>query len=315
MKSKTILYFLFNIILAINASAQEAPIVSKENIKSQISEYKQEVLNETSKSLQKLKSLKREIKDSELKEIKKERLIKIVSWLPKSKDKDWVYDQAKEILFNRKHQGVLLKKIRTLEREFIELNKHIRSFKNLKILDSNGDGEQNLASEIAFYQLADHQKVGEIGAGFGEFSFISCRLFDFEKIYINELNGNRIEKIKKSRKEFPLKKDNIKIVKGSKKSTKLENKKLDKIIIRNTFHHFSSSDKMIKSIANSLSPNGRLYLSEPVTEIGGDKKVCPEAVSKKAIVENLSSFDFKLVREMEVGDFLLLEFKQAERSN
>jgi len=292
--------------------AQESAIVSSQNLKSQISAYKQDLLIASSKSLKKLKALKQEIRDSELKEAKKEKLIKIISLLPKSYKKDWAYDQALEILFKRKYQGELLKKIKDIDAEFLELNLKVFALKRLKIFKSNTDGIQDLVSEIEFYQLANHQTIGEIGAGFGDFSFILIKLFDFEKIYINELNSDHIKRMKKIKKDFPSKKDKIQIIKGSKKSSKLENKKLDKIIIRNTFHHFSKSESMIKSIADALNPDGILYLSEPVTEIGGDKKVCREAISKKEILKSLSSFDFKLEREMIIGDFLLMEFKQKQ---
>ncbi|HRI32986.1 MAG TPA: hypothetical protein PLD02_04485, partial [Saprospiraceae bacterium] len=51
--------------------------------------------------------------------------------------------------------------------------------------------------------------------------------------------------------------------KGSSTSTGMEDSTFDKIIIRNTFHHFRKKDKMLQSIMKSMNDETELIILEP----------------------------------------------------
>jgi len=93
-------------------------------------------------------------------------------------------------------------------------------------------------------------------------------------------------------------------VRGRKKETKFEPASLDKIIIRNSFHHFSKKEAMLASIKTSLKPNGVLFLQEPLKSGKGCAMKMEEAEIKEILISN----GFILEKEMNVEDKLVLKF-------
>ncbi|HFA47958.1 MAG TPA: methyltransferase domain-containing protein [Bacteroidetes bacterium] len=153
------------------------------------------------------------------------------------------------------------------------------------------DPETYIFEELDFYGIKDGMTIGEIGAGNGVFSLMLGLAYDSLTIYVNDLDFFSVryakEKItgcgsKNSGNEYFF-------VEGKKKSTQLENIKLDKIIIRNAFHHFSRRPEMLASIKQSLKPGGDLYIADPYLCTGHDFD-CDEIMAaediKKAILDN-----------------------------
>jgi len=295
-------------------SAQDS-LTKEEEIDLAIVDIREKVLSDFSIIFKDYKTVVKEIKASNLSMAKKEEVLKIAARIPDSKKEKAVYRRLEEVLFKWSYQGKLLKQLKTLERDFVDINKEFYELVRLRLIGKDHEikpiGHQSLIKEILFYEINDGQKIAEVGAGWGDFSFVISRLYKLERLYVNELKRELIKRTKERLKGIADEERNIKIIKGSKQSAKLGDKDLDKIIIRNSFHHFSNKDEMLQSIKSALSENGKLYLSEPVTDLGKDgcNIECREAISKKAVLQSLENNGFVLERELVVGNFLLLEFE------
>ncbi len=161
-----------------------------------------------------------------------------------------------------------------------------------------------LFKELDFYKIKDRMHVAEIGAGNGVFSLMLGLAYDSLSIYVNDLNYSNVEFAMSKITQCQSKKDGNKyiFVNGKKKATQLENVKLDKIIIRNSFHHFSHRAEMLESIKQSLLPDGNLYIADPFLAPDhsfGCNKVMPLEDIKKALLEN----GFRIVEEKHNPDW------------
>ncbi|MCF8248158.1 MAG: class I SAM-dependent methyltransferase [Saprospiraceae bacterium] len=135
--------------------------------------------------------------------------------------------------------------------------------------------------------------------------------FDNISLFINDIEPGCIAYIEQKFKRT----DNLRmtsdvqLVQGTAKSTGLEGMKLDKIIVRNTFHHFEKPDEMCESLRASLKLGGRLYLFDPVPELDSDNDICEKAISGDFIANMVRRHGFDLVMEKEIGEWLLLMFE------
>ena len=170
--------------------------------------------------------------------------------------------------------------------------------------------ESYVFKEFDFYDLKPKERVGEIGAGSGMFSLIIGITFEEVELFINELPKwflwgieERFEKAKPL-----LKTKSFSLVNGKKDSGQIEGLDLDKIIVRNTFHHFSKKEEMLQSIKLSLKKNGSLFIAEPTTKLT-PSKLCSQILDEAIIKETIENSGFQLVKEEILGVWLLMEFK------
>lgn len=177
------------------------------------------------------------------------------------------------------------------------------------------NGETTILGEVEFYELEANQKIAEIGAGTGIFSILLGVLDKNFEISINELSSNKITFLEKrvDRHDDFLNTELIEVVKGSKSSVKLEKKEYDRIIIRNSYHHFSKEKKMLASIKKALKPGGKLCLFEPVIENIIDKEfACSSTKSRQSILSELNQAGFILEEEDDRYGYLLLRFSVGD---
>lgn len=172
--------------------------------------------------------------------------------------------------------------------------------------------KSTIFTEVKFYQIEAGQKIGEIGAGNGTFSVILAMLNKGIQINVNDLSNGSIEyintKIKNNVKLLDASK--IAVIQGTKSKTNFSNDQFDRIIIRNSFHHFTKKDKMLKSIRNVLKPDGKLCLYEPVLDESGHEKRCKQILERKILFEIIEKNGFRLEEEkkLETNRMLLLKF-------
>ena len=152
--------------------------------------------------------------------------------------------------------------------------------------------------ELSYYEVENGMRIAEIGAGSGVFSLMLGLAYESLDIYVNDLSELSIKYAQDKTDKCNSKNssNNYHFITGEKKSTSLENVQLDKIFIRNSFHHFSKKDKMLLSIKASLIPDGDLYIFDPILE-SGQKFGCRHIISKKEIVDHLNKNGFKLIDE------------------
>jgi len=122
-----------------------------------------------------------------------------------------------------------------------------------------------LYEEFKFCHLNSLDKVIEIGAGDGFFSVLLGMIYNNQSIILTELNSSYLKFIDRDLdylKSYKLG-TIYKSWKGSSTSTGLEDSTFDKIIIRNTFHHFRKKDMMLQSIMKSMNDESELIILEP----------------------------------------------------
>lgn len=175
--------------------------------------------------------------------------------------------------------------------------------------------ETSLYDELGFYKIDDGMRIAEIGAGTGMFSLMLGLAYDSLAIFMNDiaLNAmnfaydriNRCQSVNRSNVYFA--------VQGHKKSTELEAYKVDKVIVRNSFHHFSHKSKMLASIRKSIYPNGDLYITDP-EQVPNKKGICPKALPIEELREVLLENGFQIVVEkhLEKWNWVMLHCKPTQ---
>ncbi len=171
------------------------------------------------------------------------------------------------------------------------------------------DPDAEFLQELNTYNLTAGEKIADIGAGRGVLCIVLKILNPETEIYINELNRDFIEYVnaKLSRTDEAALQFGVEAVKGGRRSTELEGFELDKIIVRNTLHHFKAPEEMLESIKASLKIGGQLFVYESVPELDTDGDVCSVAISRDEVLELLSSSGFQLEAEWKFGEGVLLQ--------
>ena len=131
------------------------------------------------------------------------------------------------------------------------------------------------------------------------------------EIFLNEIERYMTEYMLEKIQACPpdLLPSNIQVIKGKKKSTKLEGQQLDKIIIRNTFHHFAKPEAMLESIQRSLKPSGQVFLLESWAKDEPQLTDCDELWDRSSLLELFQSAGFRLVQEQSLAYGHLLQFQ------
>lgn len=170
-----------------------------------------------------------------------------------------------------------------------------------------------LFKELDFYGIESSDRIAEIGAGDGTFSLILAILNKDLRIAVNELDKKYLEYInrKLSASQASLDGEKISVVRGSKKSVELTEGSYDKIIVRNSFHHFKRQDAMLQSIQDALTPEGILYVNEPVQETDPYEEVCNELMKRRDVIAAIEANGFKLAGEERVGDRVLMKYTKS----
>ena len=164
--------------------------------------------------------------------------------------------------------------------------------------------------ELEKYEIKNGMRIAEIGAGTGIFSLLLGMAYDSLQIYMNDIDYFALEyaaaKIETCKSRNPGNKYHA--VLGKKKTTNLETVKMDKIIIRNSFHHFDKKDEMLASIKQSMTSESDLYIYDPILEAGKDFG-CNEVMGKKSIRDTIHQSGFEIIDEINHEDWGWVLFK------
>lgn len=155
---------------------------------------------------------------------------------------------------------------------------------------------RGIKAELDWYDFKAGEKVGEIGVGDPYFpGAIAASGYNII-YYINEVDFALLKDLAYQLEHHPSflnSETTFFTVLGSHSSCGLESASLDKIVIRNAFHHFEYQEKMLQSIRKSLKPGGKLFIKEKFEEaclLG----CCPELMSEKDFLSTLIKGNFKL---------------------
>ncbi|MGB1241904.1 MAG: class I SAM-dependent methyltransferase [Chitinophagales bacterium] len=164
--------------------------------------------------------------------------------------------------------------------------------------------------ELAFYDIQQNEVIGEIGAGNGAFSILLALLDKDIKLYINEIEKDALSyiRLKLGKNEDQLISNRIHLIQGDVESTKFEDNTMDKIIMRNTFHHFDNRKSMLNSIKKALKKEGELYIYETLYEFHSNKCVCSKLMTEKKIKRVLEKSGFILEKELILGQVMIMKY-------
>jgi len=169
--------------------------------------------------------------------------------------------------------------------------------------------KQKVFDEIEFYSFKNNETIAEIGAGKGNFSYLIAMLNKGIEIHINEIDRDLAKYIegKKKSNNFKIDIEKIYIARGNKSEIKIY-KKVNKIIIRNSLHHFSHKDEMLKSIKNSLENDGSVFIYESLkNEI--DVTSCKKKMYEGEIKDLMERNGFSLKKEKKIENVIILEYR------
>lgn len=130
-----------------------------------------------------------------------------------------------------------------------------------------------IAPEIvaSHFHLRPGDKVGDFGAGVGNFSTVLSRLVGHEgKVYASEIQKNLVDTLNdKVRREHL---GNVEVVWGDVEElggTKIEDEVLDTAIIVNTLFQMEERDMAIREISRTLRSGGKFFIIDWVESWGG----------------------------------------------
>jgi ubiquinone/menaquinone biosynthesis C-methylase UbiE len=104
-----------------------------------------------------------------------------------------------------------------------------------------------------------------------------------------------------------------KIILGQESSSLLPLNTFDKIIIRNTFHHFSSPDEMLRNCKEVLKDRGKLFIVDILADEANGTPACNRHLTRKTFLNYLARNGFVLSDETDLhyDDFKCFEFHLA----
>lgn len=174
------------------------------------------------------------------------------------------------------------------------------------------DREAAFFRALGAYEISGGERIGEIGSGTGVFSLMLKLLYPDITLHVNELDRDFVKYItlKFENGIGDLENSGVETIKGRRESTNLEGYELDKIILRNTLHHFGDQDEMLGSIKRSLKPGGELFVWESIVELDIDDNICKHALTREAIKGIFEDSAFELLGERDFEESVLFKLRR-----
>lgn len=154
--------------------------------------------------------------------------------------------------------------------------------------------------EFEFIDIQPNETVADIGSGEGGHILIAALAYPDNDFILNELYYSLTallkNKIEAHSDLFLNDGRTIEVVPGFKKNINL-GKKVDKIIVRNSFHHFKKKKHMLQSIAESLNPGGQLVFIEPLKGNHKSFDGCRLKLEYSDVINQIRDSPFTIVQE------------------
>lgn len=235
-----------------------------------------------------------------------------------------VLDQRMIIKFNR---HVSMTSLYSIDREYAKARKEIYSwtskickFINRSIEYYNADGimvnDSVFLSEVQLYEFKAGETIADIGAGSGYFEIVLSRFCDSLQVYANDIDSVSISHLTTQLKFLDLNDErNItyNTVLGNAKSSLLPSASFDKVIIRNTFHHFTYPIEMLEDCKRIMKKGAKLFIVDILVDEVDRSPACMLHLSRTVFLNYLTTNGFVLTKEtnLEYDKFKLFEFQLA----
>lgn len=172
---------------------------------------------------------------------------------------------------------------------------HVMGYQGIDWLErSEREKEEQTSLLIKNMEIQPDESIADIGAGSGFHVFKMATLAKQGTIYAVDIQNEMLAAIKRKQEESGI--ENIELIKGSEKSVKLPENKVDKILMVDVYHEFNHPKEMLQSIHRALTENGKVYLIEYRKE---DPSVPIKLLHKMT--------EQQAVKEFEANGFELLE--------
>ncbi|MGA0373097.1 MAG: class I SAM-dependent methyltransferase [Flavobacteriaceae bacterium] len=161
---------------------------------------------------------------------------------------------------------------------------------------SSREKEENVSTLIQNMKIESNDIIADIGAGSGYHSFRMAPLVKNGVVYAVDIQSEMLAAINRRIESNKIK--NIKTILGNEKSIQLPNNSVDKILMVDVYHEFNFPREMIRSIKNTLKPNGKLFLVEYRDE---DPRIPIKKIhkmSEKQAEKEMDAAGFKLIENI-----------------
>jgi len=161
---------------------------------------------------------------------------------------------------------------------------------------SSREKEENVSTLIQNMKIESNDIIADIGAGSGYHSFRMAPLVKNGVVYAVDIQSEMLAAINRRIELNKIK--NIKTILGNEKSIQLPNNSVDKILMVDVYHEFNFPREMIRSIKNTLKPNGKLFLVEYRDE---DPRIPIKKIhkmSEKQAEKEMDAAGFKLIENI-----------------
>ena len=110
---------------------------------------------------------------------------------------------------------------------------------------------------VGLLELKPGMTVADVGAGFGAWTMQFAReVGPSGRVYANDIGAAQLAALRALAARERL--DNVTVIEGAASSTNLPALCCDAILIRDAYHHLTEPEAIVKSLAASLKPGGRL---------------------------------------------------------
>jgi cyclopropane fatty-acyl-phospholipid synthase-like methyltransferase len=112
---------------------------------------------------------------------------------------------------------------------------------------------------VELLELKPGMTVADVGAGFGAWTMRFSRwIGPAGRVYATDIGTAQLAALRDAVQREQL--TNVTVLEGGAASTNLPALCCDAILIRDAYHHFTQPDEVIRSVAASLKPGGRLAI-------------------------------------------------------
>jgi ubiquinone/menaquinone biosynthesis C-methylase UbiE len=148
-------------------------------------------------------------------------------------------------------------------------------------------------------QLSPDAVVADIGAGTGYFTFRIAALVPAGQVYAVDIQSEMLDIIRKRMQRRSVK--NVIPVQGEPDDPMLPESTIDAALLVDAYHEFAYPYEMMRAIARSLRPGGRVFLIE---YRGEDPQIPVKPLHKMTLQQAIREMQAVGLVWIETGDFL-----------
>jgi len=119
--------------------------------------------------------------------------------------------------------------------------------------------EREVPELVKLLELQPGMTIADVGAGFGAWTSTFAKVLGpAGRVFANDIGAPQLEALREAASRAGV--SNITVIEGAVGSTNLPPTCCDAILVRDAYHHFTQPDDLVKSLAASLKPGGRLAI-------------------------------------------------------